>query len=104
MFFGLFYFRGRSVGHELETTNFMLAYCIQALAYGNQAVATSVQNDGGAVGEEGTIRVLTSAETRKRRIPLRKEKYAPNGENPNQCYAEARCALDATIEEGRRWV
>ena len=56
--------------------------------------------DAPAGGEDGATRVLTAAEARNRRIPLRKQKYAPAGQDPNECFREARRARDATLQDG----
>ena len=44
--------------------------------------------------------MLTAAEARNRRIPLRKQKYGPAGQDPNECFPEARRAPDPTLQDG----
>ena len=73
---------------------------IHTLAYGHHAVPTIVEQDAPAGGEDGATPVLTAAEARNRRIPLRKQKYAPAGQDPNECFREARRARDATLQDG----
>ena len=58
-----------------------------------------MEQDAPAGGEDGATRVLTAAEARNRRIPLRKQKYAPAGQDPNECFREARRARDATLQD-----
>ena len=72
---------------------------IHTLAYGHHAIQTRVVHDAPAGGEDGATRVLTAAEARNRRIPLRKQKYAPAGQDPNECFREARRARDATLQD-----
>ena len=43
--------------------------------------------------------MLTAAEARNRRIPLRKQKYAPAGQDPNEFFREARRPRDATLQD-----
>ena len=73
---------------------------IHTLDYGHHAIPTRAVHDAPAGGEDGATRVLTSAEARNRRIPLRKKKYAPAGQNPNECFRKARRAREASLEDG----
>ena len=58
-----------------------------------------MEQDGPAGGEDGATPVLTAAEARNRRIPLRKQNYAPAGQDPKECFPEARRARDATLQD-----
>ena len=73
---------------------------IHTLAYGHQAIPTRVVHDAPAGAADGATRVHTAAEARNRRIPLRKQKYAPAGQDPNECFREARRAREATLQDG----
>ena len=44
--------------------------------------------------------MVTAAEAMNRRIPPRKQKYAPAGQDPNECFPEDRRARDATLQDG----
>ena len=59
-----------------------------------------MENDAPAGGGGGATRVLTAAKARNRRIPIRNQKYAPAGQDPKECFREARRARDATQQEG----
>ena len=59
-----------------------------------------MEQDAPAIGEDGATRVLTATVARNRRIPLRKQKYAPAGQDPNECFREARRARGATLQDG----
>ena len=61
---------------------------------------TNVEPDATADCEDGATWLLTAADARKRRIPLRKQKYAPGGPHPNECFCEAGPARDATLLDG----
>ncbi|KAF0157039.1 MAG: hypothetical protein FD188_2834 [Ignavibacteria bacterium] len=73
---------------------------VHTLAYGHHAVPTRVEQDAPAGGEDGAPRVLTAAEARNRLIPLLKQKYAPAGQDRNECFSEARRARDGTVQDG----
>ena len=73
---------------------------VHTLAYGHHAIPIRVVHDAPAGGEDGATRVLTAVEARNRRIPLRKQKYAPAGQDPNECFGEERRARDATLQDG----
>ena len=80
-----------------DDKRFQLAERMHTLAYGHHGVSTNVEQDAPADGAEGRHRGLTDAYARKRRIPLRKNKYAPAGKDPQHCFSEARRALNATL-------
>ena len=68
---------------------FLLADGVHTLAYGRQAVPTRVEHDAPAGGEDGANRMLRAAEARHRRIPVRKQMYAPAGPDPIVCFPNA---------------
>ena len=72
---------------------------VHTLAYGHHPVPTRVEQVAPASGEDGATRVLTSAEARNHRIPLRKHRYARTGQDPKECFPEARRARDATLQD-----
>ena len=82
-----------------DDKRFLLPDGIHTLAYGHHTVPTRVDNDAPAGGGGGATRVLTAAEARNRRIPLRKQNYAPAGQDPKECFRVARRARDATLQD-----
>ena len=73
----------------MDDKRFLLADGIHTLAYGHHAIPTRVVHDAPAGGEDGATRVLTATEARNRRIPLRKQKNAPAGQDTKDCFSEA---------------
>ena len=84
----------------LSTTSASCWQTAFTLAYGHHAVPPRVEHDAPAGGDDGATGVLTAAEARNRRIPLRKQKYAPAGQDTNQCFSGARRACDTTLQDG----
>ena len=59
----------------------------------------NVKRDAPADGEDGPSVVFTASEARYRRIPLRKQEYAPAGQDAHECISEARRAREATLRD-----
>ena len=79
----------------------MLAEGIHTLGYGHYAIPTEVVHYAMTGGKDGATLVLTAAEARNSRIPLRKEKYAPACQDPKACFREERRAREATQQDGK---
>ena len=58
-----------------------------------------VEQDARVDADDGATLVVTAAEPWNRRIPLRKQKYAPAGQDPNERFPEARRARDVTLQD-----
>ena len=82
-----------------EDKRLLLADGVDTLAYGLQALPPRVENEAPTGVVDGATVGLTAAEATKLRIPVRKQKYAPVCQNPNDCFPEARRARDATMQD-----
>ena len=58
---------------------------------------TNVKPDALADGDYGASVVLTAAEARNCRIPLRKQQYPQAGQDPHEGFSEARRACEAAL-------
>ena len=77
----------------------MLADEIHPLAHGHHALPSRVEHEAPAEGADGGTLVVPVVDARNRRIGLRKDKYAPVGQDPNQCILEARRVSDVTLQD-----
>ena len=95
----MFYTKKRRLS-AFDDKRIVLVDGLHPLAYGQHAIPMRVEHDASAGGVGVGTRVLTTAETRNRRIALSSQKYSPAGEDQNECCPEGRRACDSTLQDG----